>query len=301
MNPPDRISAADLPPDVLYTSDLHGSRPLYEEALDLARRRRVRALLLGGDLAPHTDVEGQNRFYDDFLIPLLRAYRREDGSADIYYIFGNDDWLASGARFEDCGIERCEHVHGRVVPFLGGTFLAGLASVPLTPFRLKDWERWEEGIPPVSRWEGSRSVRGGAVSDFDFHGREEAESLRGDLLAIEERMGDGARVVCMFHGPPYGTACDQIAGGVHVGSRETRRFLERVRPLLGLHGHIHESPAVSGRFADRLGRTICVNPGQRLGSALHAVTFRIDDPEGTLVHTMLGPAEWGGGQEDGSH
>jgi hypothetical protein len=61
----------------------------------------------------------------------------------------------------------------------------------------------------------------------------------------------------MFHGPPHGTALDQIAGGVHVGSREVRRSMERSRPLLALHGHIHESTAVSGRFADRVGETIC--------------------------------------------
>lgn len=279
-----------MKPDVLYTSDLHGSRALYEEAIRLADRLAVRALLLGGDLAPHAEVETQRRFYADFLVPLLRDYRAGAGSADIYYIFGNDDWRASGDVIERSGIDRCEHVHGRVVPFLDGAVLAGLASVPITPFRLKDWERWEEGIAAASRWEGSRSEPGGAIADFDFHGREEAESLARELAAIESGIETGARAVCMFHGPPYGTACDQVARGVHVGSHETRRFLERVQPLIGLHGHIHEAPAVSGRFFDRVGGTVCVNPGQRLGSALHAVTFRIEDPAGTLEHTLLGPA-----------
>lgn len=294
MSAQDRHAAADRDarPDVLYTSDLHGSRALFEEAFRLADRLGVRALLLGGDLAPHADVEAQRRFYADFLIPLLRDYRAGAGSADVYYIFGNDDWKASGDLLETSGIERFVHVHGLVIPFLDGTLLAGLASVPLTPFRLKDWERWEEGISPASRWEGSRSEPGGTLIDFDFHGREEAESLRSELFAIEDQIAEGARTVCMFHGPPFGTACDQIAGGIHVGSRETRRFLERVRPLIGLHGHIHESPSVSGRFADRLGPTLCVNPGQRLGSALHAVTFQVSDPRSTLAHTLLGRAAW---------
>ena len=76
-----------------------------------------------------------------------------------------------------------------------------------------------------------------------------------------------------------------------MGSRESRRFLERRRPLLALHGHIHESPAISGRFAERLGSTICVNAGQRMGSALHAVWFGLDDIPGTLTHSVLGAAE----------
>jgi Icc-related predicted phosphoesterase len=30
----------------------------------------------------------------------------------------------------------------------------------------------------------------------------------------------------------------------------------RSQPLLGLHGHVHESPG-----AEKLGRTLCINPG----------------------------------------
>jgi len=40
------------------------------------------------------------------------------------------------------------------------------------------------------------------------------------------------------------------------GSRAVRDAIERYQPLVGLHGHIHES---GGRF--RLGRTQCFNPG----------------------------------------
>jgi 4-aminobutyrate aminotransferase-like enzyme len=41
-----------------------------------------------------------------------------------------------------------------------------------------------------------------------------------------------------------------------VGSEAVRRVLERHQPMLGLHGHIHES-----RGAVRLGRTLSINPG----------------------------------------
>ncbi|MGE5175734.1 MAG: metallophosphoesterase family protein [Hyphomicrobiales bacterium] len=296
MNPTERprgaAPASALPPDVLYTSDLHGSRPLYRETVEMAARLGVRALLLGGDLAPHADIAGQRRFFEEFLVPLLGEHVSRPGSADVYYIFGNDDWKAAGEVLTGAGLARCDHVHGRVVPFLDGTVLAGLASVPITPFGLKDWERWEDGVARASRWEGVRSEPGGAIVDFDFRGREEGESLAAELRAIEDAIEDGRTAICMFHGPPHGTACDQIRGGMHVGSRETRRFLERVRPAIGLHGHIHESPVVSGHYADRIGPTVCVNPGQRLGSALHAVTFRVADPAGTLEHTLLGPPPW---------
>jgi len=41
-----------------------------------------------------------------------------------------------------------------------------------------------------------------------------------------------------------------------VGSTSVRTAIERVQPLLGLHGHIHES-----RGAVRIGRTLALNPG----------------------------------------
>jgi len=278
--------------DVLYASDLHGHAGLYRELIETAWRVRARAIVLGGDLAPHSDVAAQTRFYTEFLLPLIREYLAKPGAADLYYIAGNDDWKASLAVIEGAGIGRLRYIHGRVVPFLDDAWIAGLASVPITPFGMKDWDRWEDGLSPAARMEGFRSDPDGGLRAFTFRGRERQESLAADLEAIgRDLTPEQAPLLCVFHSPPYGTALDQIARGVHVGSRETRRFLERFHPLLGLHGHIHESPNVSGRFAERIGETVCVNAGQKMGGSLHAVWFQIGDPAGTLTHTILGPAK----------
>lgn len=280
--------------DVLYASDLHGHTGLYRELIETAWRVRARAVILGGDLAPHTDVVAQRRFYAEFFLPLIREYLAKPGSADLYYIAGNDDWKASLTVLEEAGVDRLHALHGRAVPFGLGGWIAGLASVPITPFAMKDWDRWEEGLTPAAKMEGFRSEPDGGLRAFTFRGRERHESLAGELNGLERAIpADADPLICVFHSPPHGTACDQIARGVHVGSRETRKFLERKGPMLGLHGHIHESPAVSGRFADRLGRTICVNAGQKMGSPLHAVWFAMEDPAGTLTHTLLGPANLG--------
>jgi uncharacterized protein len=280
--------------DVLYTSDLHGNRTLYEEALGLARKLKARALVLGGDLAPHSEVQAQRDFFADFFIPLIRRYREEPAAAEVYYIFGNDDWRANLPLVTKSGIPGFHYIHGHVRPFLADTWIAGLASVTLTPFALKDWERWEEGLAGRIRLDGFRSEPDGTVRPFDFTGREREEAMGQDLAALEAAITpEVGRLICVFHGPPHATGLDRIHGGTHVGSREIRRFLERRQPLLTLHGHIHESPSVSGQFADQVGSTICVNPGQRMGSSLHAVWFRLDDPKGSLTHSLLGPATLG--------
>jgi Icc-related predicted phosphoesterase len=46
-----------------------------------------------------------------------------------------------------------------------------------------------------------------------------------------------------------------------VGSVAVRQFVERQQPLLGLFGHVHE-----GRGHQKIGRTLCVNPGSAFQS-----------------------------------
>ena len=58
--------------DVLYTSDLHGHTGLYRELIETAWRVRARAVILGGDLAPHADVAAQRKFYAEFFLPMVR-------------------------------------------------------------------------------------------------------------------------------------------------------------------------------------------------------------------------------------
>ena len=147
--------------DVLYTADLHGARELYQETIALARKLGVRAVVLGGDLAPHATVVEQGSFFQEFLIPLVREYREEENSADLFYIMGNDDWSANLPRLVKSGIARFHHVHGAVRPFVDGSWIAGLGSVTLTPFALKDWERWEEGLSGPIRFDGFRSREDG--------------------------------------------------------------------------------------------------------------------------------------------
>lgn len=63
-------------------------------------------------------------------------------------------------------------------------------------------------------------------------------------------------VVLVAHDPPFETAADELPGGVHVGSRAVRAFIEKAQPDVCLCGHIHEARAI-----DRIGNTTIINPG----------------------------------------
>ncbi len=77
------------------------------------------------------------------------------------------------------------------------------------------------------------------------------ESILARFRSIE-----GDRLVLLSHAPPYGTKCDIVVSGEHVGSKAIRKFVEEVQPLAVVCGHIHEARAI-----DKLGRTLIVNPG----------------------------------------
>ena len=47
---------------------------------------------------------------------------------------------------------------------------------------------------------------------------------------------------------------------IHAGSTAVRASIEKHQPLVGLHGHIHESKGFV-----TLGRTLCLNPGSEYG------------------------------------
>lgn len=50
---------------------------------------------------------------------------------------------------------------------------------------------------------------------------------------------------------------------IAAGSSAVREILEKYKPLVGLHGHIHESRGIY-----RLGRTVCINPGSEYGQGI---------------------------------
>jgi Icc-related predicted phosphoesterase len=95
-------------------------------------------------------------------------------------------------------------------------------------------------------------------------------------------------LICNFHAPPYGTMIDlapklddkaqvKVRYGspdmVPVGSHSVRQVMEEFQPLLGLHGHIHESAGM-----EHIGRTLCVNPGSSYTQGMLSA-FVIDLPE----------------------
>ncbi len=50
---------------------------------------------------------------------------------------------------------------------------------------------------------------------------------------------------------------------ISAGSVATRKSIEKYQPLIGIHGHIHESKGIV-----KIGRTMCFNPGSEYGEGI---------------------------------
>jgi Icc-related predicted phosphoesterase len=100
------------------------------------------------------------------------------------------------------------------------------------------------------------------------------EELEPMLEALVAQIKDKHRAIFNFHAPPYGYALDlapeltadliQAADRrVHVGSRAVAHMIEKYQPLLGLHGHIHES-----RGVQKIKKTTIINPGSEYSEGI---------------------------------
>ena len=72
---------------------------------------------------------------------------------------------------------------------------------------------------------------------------------------------------------------------VHIGSIAIQRFIAARQPLLTLHGHVHESRRLTGKWRDRFGRTVSLSAATE-GTELALVRFDPHDPESASLELV---------------
>ncbi len=161
----------------------------------------------------------------------------------IYWMLGNDDPPELAALLDDAPWGT--HCEGRDV-LVGGHEMISWGYANTTP-----WHTYRE------------------MTD---------EELRPVLARMTGELDNAEHAIFNLHPPPYDTGLDEApvldesltvqtsAGQARmspVGSRAVREILEQAQPLLGLHGHIHESAGFR-----KIGRTIAINPGSDYGTGV---------------------------------
>ena len=171
--------------------------------------------------------------------------------------FEVDDALGRSAIIED--------PNGKVIPLDDGFEIVGMGYGNVTP------------------WHCPRDI-------------EESE-LGGRIDDAARKVANPSKAVFSLHVPPYGSGLDYApqldgdlrmvlnAGGpnmVPVGSTAVREAIVNYRPLIGVHGHIHESRGVTN-----IDGVPVANPGSEYGEGiLDGLIIELDKQHG-LVGTQL--------------
>lgn len=277
---------------ILFTADIHAHPSHLEQLCQEAGRRRIDALIIGGDIVPHSLpqahvlglLNAQAAYLENTLIPALQQIKAQQ-DIGIYLDLSNDDFAANR--------HILEHYQGRLLHLLhmqkhalnDHIDVIGYMNVPPTPFQRKDWEKPDTADRPYApgtrvRLKGYRTHTGRiqeTVLDLDSD-----DTMEEDLRRLSTQIL--GPFIFVAHCPPWDTPLDCLSNGQHAGSLSVRRFVEHWgqegRLLASLHGHIHESPQVSGTTHTRIHRTLCINPGQqkRLQFAILEITGDADAP-----------------------
>ncbi len=216
----------------------------------------------------NSSPEKKDEVFDGAMTAVLKSWiqlvqeRLKGTDVKCYISPGNDDKFVIDSVLEDSG--PLVNPEGRVVTLRDGYEMITLGYANPTP------------------WKSPREV------SEDELGRK-IESMAAEVKRPET-------AVYNLHVPPIDTELDKapavspdfnyVKAGlgikmIHVGSTAVRKSIEQHSPLLGLHGHIHES-----RGFVKLGRTTCLNPGSEYADGiLRGVLVNLD--QGKLHDFML--------------
>ena len=280
---------------IYFATDIHGSERCFRKFLAAAKTYEADALILGGDIAGKglVPIREQNGSLtatvrgDSVTVPRaeLDTLRAEINRLGFYSVITDDgeiDRIESDSAYRDSVFRReiVEQVRGWCD--LAAERLPGPVRCIITPGN-DDPREVDAVLKQAARIdspEGELYELGpvllascGDVTPTPWNTeREYTEDELFDRLAqILEGVPKGSRVAVNFHNPPYSSGLDFAAeldqnllpvlrGGrpsiIPVGSKAVREAIKKYRPVVGLHGHIHES-----RAAQKIGPTLCLNPG----------------------------------------
>jgi uncharacterized protein len=305
-----------------FATDVHGSERCFRKFLAAARVYEADALILGGDIAGKAivpmkrtadgrialsyddqamlledseaeptlerlkdaglyprfcdeqeyerlgaDEEYRERIFDEMIAKqtaewCVLANQRLDESVRLIITPGNDDPLVIDDVLREAENVECPE---RELLALGPITLASLGNTNQTP------------------WHTPR----------EYTEEQLTEQIEQMLAPAQE----GAKLVFNFHCPPKGSGLDTAAkldetlkpvvvGGhaeqIAAGSEAVLQAIDRYKPVVGLHGHIHESAG-----AWRRNGTVCLNPGSEYGAGTLKGALVIFNMDGTYRAHVL--------------
>jgi Icc-related predicted phosphoesterase len=276
----------------IYITDVHANKGHLKGICGIAYRRGVDCLIMGGDIVPKElpsmdIIEVQRKYLEEEFIPAMAGLKERLPDIRIFLDMGNDDLLCNRTLLETGGEGNLFHLlHMNKLPLTDELDIVGYMNVPVTPYAIKDWEKVDTKRHPFHgkdyRLLGYKSI-GGRMRQWYLDTSSE-DSIESDMSALSGKV-DGP-FIFVSHSPPYGTALDMLDDCSHAGSMAIRDFIElwggRGKLIASFHGHIHESPFVSGSISEDINGVSCYNPGQSNNENVRYILFDAGDVRGSV-------------------
>jgi len=265
---------------LLYVTDIHGIEWKHNKVFEIASSLKIEVVINGGDMLP---FRGNLLHQDRFITGFLDDYFSRFESMKMYYLglLGNDDLRI----FDNLFQKTCNkysyvvnmaqtrfQIDGSKYEFIGMNWVSDL------PFGLKDRARKDTKDFKHPKQIGKQYIS----TPNGFKKLEDWFLYAENLPTIEDELRNLVKpfnvsnTIYIFHNPPANLELDVTYDGRKVGSKAEYSFLKENQPKLSLHGHIHESPEISGKWYSQLGKTICIQPGQFHQDDNHLIYVLID-------------------------
>lgn len=251
----------------IYACDIHGDEHKYEKLLEQAKNQNIKHIVLGGDLLPKMCSDRkleQTQFIQNYLNEYFTKLKEDD--IKCICILGNDDLEILDNEFDKICKAHTNvfNIDNKRVDIEDVSFI-GLSKVLDHPFGCKDRVVIEDGLKmPMQlsyRILINKCQDKITIDEWEKYREINIEKMEDTLINLP-KADDKNKTIYVFHNPPYGIGLDVCADGRQVGSKAMIKFLENSNAYMSLHGHIHESPRMSGLWYNVLGKTICIQPGQ---------------------------------------
>jgi uncharacterized protein len=258
---------------VAAVSDLHGLKArfmllgrLLDEGID--------TLFIAGDVAASGNPETQRDDVRTNFSALLKGRR----GIRVFAIPGNDDWTIVESTLRE--FSEVAVPSSQAAPLDTRFSIVGYPYVPITPFSMKDYEKWDSPDDPsplaVDGDLNEFLIKGGfnifglksdgtKLHDFAFDPADRTDNIFSDLERVA-RLSNPRDTLYLIHVPPAGffDAAVSAAGLRHIGSRAVAEFIRKNEPMLTIHGHSHEAvDRAGGKFKVSAGQStvLAVGPG----------------------------------------
>ncbi|MCY0849746.1 metallophosphoesterase family protein [Sulfuracidifex metallicus] len=295
---------------ILFTSDLHGSETAFRKFLNVGVMQKVDCLIIGGDIAGKSLVPIVNKGNGYFVIgdreissSSINNVVAEFRKSGVYYAIlskaEHEELINNKKKLDELFNEKMkenlkgwveiaqEKLKERRIPVfinLGNDDPSFLFQV------IEESELMRKSEGNIIDIGGHEMISFGYVNPTPWRTPREMseDELMHNLKGMAEKLEKPEKAIFNFHAPPYNTSLDNapllsadlkpvVKGGdvvmTHVGSKAIRKIIEEYQPMLGIHGHIHES-----RAFDKIGRTVIINPGSEFNQGiLHSTLILLED------------------------